>query len=103
MLLRFANCSAPRCSINHATLSSLKAFRVNGLSDPAARAAQWLAALRYPWTGNSNDICLRGKLCGKRCHTRAENERLKTMIEPCGGMTARLQRRYKLVFILNML
>jgi hypothetical protein len=76
---------------------------VNGLSDPSARAAQWLAALRYPWTATSNDACLRGKVCGKRYHVRAENERLKTTIETCGGMTAGLQRRYKLAFILNML
>jgi hypothetical protein len=96
MLLRFANCSALWRSKSHATLSSLKAFRVNGLSDRPARAAQWRAALRYPWTATSNDACLRGKVCGKRYHAQAENERLKTMIDTCGGMTAGLN-------ILNML
>jgi hypothetical protein len=70
---------------------------VNGLSDPPARAAQWLAASRYHWTASSNDACLRGKVCGKRYHARAENERLKIMIETCGGMTAGLQGGYKVV------
>jgi hypothetical protein len=98
ILLRCASCSALRCSRSHAKLSSLKAALVNGFNDRCARAAQRFAALRYHWTGTSNDVCLPSKVCGEQNHTRAENERLKTVIETCGGMNSRARKNAKSYF-----